>query len=125
MLKNLSYSNIAFALIYYLSYLINSNSFAAIGILFVVAFNGFVLRNIERDLKFGLLHYILAGLNLVFAGFLITWTINITLSSIDHDYFIDSWVYITFSSFFIISMVWQFILFLMNTISSKSFGRSS
>ncbi|TCD03261.1 hypothetical protein EZ437_04630 [Pedobacter psychroterrae] len=110
MLKTLSYINITLALIYYVSYLINSNSFAALGILVIVTYNGFMIRNIERELKFGWLHYGLGVLSLVFAGILITWTVNIVLSSLDHNYFSNSWLYIAISVLFIICILWQLVL---------------
>ncbi len=110
MLKTLSYINITLALIYYVSYLINSNSFAALGILVIVTYNGFVIRNIERELKFGWFHYSLGVLSLVFAGILITWTVNIVLSSLDHNYFSNSWLYIAISVLFIICILWQLVL---------------
>lgn len=110
MLKTLSYINIFLALIYYVSYLISSYSFAVLGILVVVTYNGVVIGSIERDRAFSRWHYGLAILNLLFASFLVIWTVNIIRSSIEHNYFGDSWLYLTISIFFIICIFWQLVL---------------
>ena len=110
MLKTLSYINISLALIYYVSYLINSYSFAALGIWVIVAYNGVVIRSIERELKFGWLHYSLGFLSVVFAGILITWIVNIILSSLAYNYFNNSWLYIAISVIFIFCILWQLVL---------------
>ncbi|MHA4893683.1 hypothetical protein ACXZ1K_02935 [Pedobacter sp. PWIIR3] len=110
MLKTLSYLNIAFAILYFLLYLLNSTSYAMAGILVVIVFNSLVLRNIEQQKAFKLVHFIIGATNVFFAGFLILWVTHVVLSSLRYDYFGNSWLYIMLSISFIICILLHFVL---------------
>jgi len=113
MLKILSYLNIALALIYFFGYLLNSYSWPIAAILLVMVFNGLVLRNVETDRNFTAVHYTLAFFNVIFAGFLTIWVVNILQSSIEHNYFGDSRIYLFIASLFVVSIVFHVALVLM------------
>ncbi|MES2829194.1 MAG: hypothetical protein V4687_13610 [Bacteroidota bacterium] len=110
MLRTLSYVNIAFAILYFLLYLLNSTSYAMAGIFVVIVFNALVLRNIEQQKKFKLVHFIIGSTNLFFAGFLILWVTHIILSSFRYNYFGHSWLYISICIPFILSIAVHFVL---------------
>ncbi len=97
MLRSISFINIALAIVYFLLYLLNSTSYAMIGVFIVIAFSALTIRNAEKDIKPTALHLLLAVMVLLFALFLAIWTYNVVLSSFEHDYFGNSWLYITIS----------------------------
>lgn len=105
MLKILSYLNITLALTYFFGYLLNSYSWPIAAILLVIVFNGLVLRNVENNRNFTAVHYTLAVFNVVFAGFLSIWVVNILRSSIEHNYFGDSRIYLFIASLFVVSII--------------------
>ena len=107
MLKILSYFNIAFALLYFLLYLLNSNSITILAMIVIIAHNVLVLKTVQQDLAFKTWHYALALANLVFAGFLSTWLVNIIRSSLEYHYFANSWLYILISALFISGIILQ------------------
>ena len=107
MLKTLSYLNIVLALVYYVSYLMNSYSLASLGILAVIINSGLVISNIEKGTKLNWLHYCFSALSLIFAGFLITWTVNIVDSSLAYNYFGNSWLYILNAGVFALCLLLQ------------------
>lgn len=119
MLKSLSYLNIAFAIIYFFFYLMNSYSWPIAAVLVVILYNGLVLSNIEKELRFTAIHYVLGAVCVVFAGFLTLWLVNIIRSSIAHDYFQDSWVYISLSSLFIVCILLQYAVVIKKKSSSE------
>lgn len=110
MLRTLSYINIAFAILYFLLYLLNSTSFAMAGIFVVIAFNALVLRNVELQREFKLVHFIIGCTNVFFAGFLVLWVTHVILSSLRYNYFGHSWLYISLCIPFIICIVLHFVL---------------
>ena len=97
MLRSISFINIALAIVYFLLYLLDSTSYAMIGVFIVIAFGAFNIRNIEKDIKPTTIYFILGFLELVFAAFLSVWTYNVILSSLEYDYFGNSWLYIGIS----------------------------
>ncbi len=107
MLKILSYLNIAFALLYFFLYLLNSISPTIFAILLVILHNGLSLRVVQQDLAFRSWHYLLALANLIFAGFLFSWLINIIGASLEYNYFANSWLYILISALFFTSILLQ------------------
>jgi len=107
MLKVFSYLNITLALLYFFLYLLNSNSVTITAILLVIIHNGVVLKSVKENRRFTFWHFVLAMLNLVFAGFLLTWLVNIIRSSLQYDYFANSWLYILISSLLILSILFQ------------------
>lgn len=109
MLRSISFINIALAIVYFLFYLLNSTSYAIIGVFTVIAFSALTIRNAEKDIKPTALHLVLAFLVLLFAFFLAIWTYNIVRSSFEHDYFGNSWLYITISTGLIAGIVIQII----------------
>lgn len=113
MLKILSYLNIAFALLYFLLYLLNSTSPTIIAMLLVILHNGLVLRALKEDLAFKTWHYVLALTNLVFAGFLLNWLIHIISASLEYNYFTNSWLYILISALFFTGILLQLITMLL------------
>ncbi|NRF38586.1 hypothetical protein [Pedobacter foliorum] len=107
MLKSISFINIVLAIVYFLFYLLNSTSYAMIGILIVIAFSALTIRNVEKGLKPTAIYFILGVLMSVFAGFLVVWTYNVILSSFEHDYFGNSWLYIAISICLIAGIIIQ------------------
>jgi hypothetical protein len=112
MVKKLSYLNIAFAIGYFLLYLLNSTSFAMVGILVVIVFNAVVLKHLEKDQPFKSVHFVMGATNIFFAGFMALWLSHIVISSINYPYFGNSWLYIAFTSLFIVSILTHFMLIL-------------
>ncbi|MGY4383459.1 putative neutral ceramidase superfamily lipid hydrolase [Pedobacter sp. UYP24] len=110
MLKILSYLNIAFAILYFLLYLLNSTAYAMAGIAVVIVFNSLVLRNIEQGKSFKLVHFIIGATNVFFAAFLVLWVTHVILSSIRYNYFANTWLYILITIPFVISIGLHFIL---------------
>jgi hypothetical protein len=110
MLKILSYLNIALALAYFFGYLLNSYSWPIAAILLVIVFNGIVLRNIENGQALRPVHYLLAFLNLVFAIFLSIGVFHVLQSSIEHNYFGDSCIYLGLATLFVISIFLHLLL---------------
>lgn len=114
MLKSLSYLNIVFAIIYFVCYLMNSYSWPILAMLLIIVYSGLVLRNLEKEVRFTAVHYVPGTFCLIFAGFLTLWTVNIVRSSITHDYFGDTWMYISITVPFILSIIGQYILLLLS-----------
>ena len=112
MVKKLSYLNIAFAIAYFVLYLLNSTSFAMIGIVVVILFNALVLKHLEKDEPFKSVHFMIGATNIFFAGFMTLWVSHNIISSINYHYFGNTWFYILFTSLFIISILTHFILIL-------------
>ncbi|ACU03192.1 MULTISPECIES: hypothetical protein [Pedobacter] len=110
MLKILSYLNIALALAYFFGYLLNSYSWPIVAILIVIVFNGMVLRHLENEKAFNPVHYVLAFLNMVFAIFLSIWAFHILQSSIEHNYFVDSGIYLGLTTLFVLSIMLHLLL---------------
>lgn len=110
MLKILSYLNIALALSYFLVYLLNSYSWPIVAILLVIFYNGLVLKSLERETGFSLVHYVLGGFSIFFAGFLVLWVVNIVSSAIENQYFDGVWTYSVLTGVFALSIISQFIL---------------
>ncbi|MEJ2883803.1 hypothetical protein [Pedobacter sp. GR22-6] len=113
MLRVLSYLNIGFALLYFILYLLNSVSLTICAILLVIVHNGWVLRAVQQDLKLTAMHYILALTNLVFAGFLMTWLVSIFRSSLEYNYFANTWLYMLISALFVIGILCQLLAMLL------------
>ena len=113
MLKAFSYINIVLALVYYVSYLMNSYSLAAIGILAVMVNSGLAISSIEKGTKLNWLHYCFSALSLIFTGFLITWTVNIVGSSLAYNYFGNTWLYIVVAAVFALCLVLQCVLYVV------------
>ncbi len=107
MLKSLSFINIVLAIVYFLFYLLNSTSYAMIGAFIVIAFSALTIRNTEKGIKPTAIYFILGLSMLVFAVFLTVWTYNVILSSFEHDYFGNSWLYIAISICLIAGMIIQ------------------
>jgi hypothetical protein len=112
MVKKLSYLNIAFAIAYFMLYLLNSTSFAMIGVLVVIVFNAVVLKHLEKDEPFKSVHFVIGATNIFFAGFMALWLSHIVISSINTHYFGNSWLYISITSCFIMSILAHFFLVL-------------
>jgi len=112
MLKKLSYLNIAFAIAYLVLYLLNSTSFAMVGIFVVIIFNAIVLKHLERDEPFKIVHFVIGATNIFFAGFMTLWLSHIIISSINYHYFGNTWLYILITSAFILSIFIHYILML-------------
>jgi hypothetical protein len=112
MLKSLSYVNIVLALVYFVAYLMNSYSWPIPAMLLVIVYNGLVIRNVEKEIRFTAVHYALGAVCLLFAGFLTLWVVNIVRSSIAYNYFNDTWVYILITVPFALSIIMQYVLML-------------
>nr|WP_294876409.1 hypothetical protein [uncultured Pedobacter sp.] len=113
MLRSISFINIVLAIVYFLFYLLNSTSYAMIGVFMVIAFSALTIRNAEKNIKPTTISFILGLLVLVFAGFLVVWTYNIILSSLEYDYFGNSWLYIAISISLITGIITQVITVLI------------
>jgi len=112
MLRSVSFVNIVLAIVYFLFYLLNSTSYAMIGVFVVIAFSALTIWNLERGIKPTAIYFILGFFEVVFAAFLVVWTCNIILSSLEHGYFGNSWLYITISIFLIVGIIIQTITLL-------------
>jgi len=110
MLKITAYLNVALAMAYFILYLLNSNSYTMAGVLVVFISGALVIKSEESETKFSALHYIFGVASIVFAGFLLVWVFNVIKSSIQHQYFNNSWLYILLSVVFILGILLQFIL---------------
>jgi hypothetical protein len=84
-----------------------------IGVFMVIAFSALTIRNAEKNIKPTAISFILGLLVLVFAGFLVVWTYNIILSSLEYDYFGNSWLYIAISISLIAGIITQVITLLI------------
>nr|WP_068886879.1 hypothetical protein [Pedobacter panaciterrae] len=109
MLKTISFINIAVAILYFWLYLLNSTSYAMLGIFVTIAFSTLVIIKTEKELKFKTIDYVLSLPGLVFAGFLSVWVFNVISSSLEHNYFNNSWFYILISTCLVASILVQFI----------------
>jgi hypothetical protein len=85
-----------------------------IGVFMVIAFSALTIRNAEKDIKPTVIHLILGLPVLVFAGFLAIWTYNVIVSSFEHNYFGNSWLYIIVSTCLIAAIIIQSILLLIH-----------
>lgn len=110
MLSRLPYVNIAFAIFYFLFYLLNTWSYAVAGVLLTIVFSFAMLSITDGKLKVSIFAYLTGSLSLLFAVFLMIWAINIFTASVKHGYFADSWFYILFSMLFATAIVSQFVL---------------
>ena len=110
MLKVTAYLNIVLAIAYFLLYLLNSNSYTMAGVLIVFLFGVLVVWSEEKQVKFKALHYIIGAASLVFVRFLLVWVFNVIESSVEHQYFNNTWLYILLTIVFVLSIVLQFIL---------------
>ena len=119
MLKILSYFNIALSIAYFLLYLLNSTSYATLGILAVIAFNAIVLHVVDKGIRFNTLHISIGATNFGFAGFLVLWITHVILSSIKYNYFGNTWLYISISIPFVLGIVIQVILSFIRYIKDK------
>ncbi|RZK83142.1 MAG: hypothetical protein EOO92_00155 [Pedobacter sp.] len=119
MLKILSYINITLAIGYFLLYLLNSLSYAILGILAVVVYNALVIHIIDRQIRFNTLHITIGSTNFGFAGFLILWAINLTISSFTYQYFGNTLLYISLSIPLATGIFIHFILSLIKYIKDK------
>lgn len=107
MLRSISFINIALAILYFLFYLLNSTSYAMIGVFLVISFSALTIRNAEKEIKPSVIYFILGVLVLVFAGFLAVWTYNVVLSSLEYGYFGNSWLYIAISISLLVGIIIQ------------------
>jgi len=110
MLKTLSYLNIAFALAYFISYLMNSFSFAILGIILVIVNSGMVIARAEEARGFSLINYILGGATVVFAAFLGLWAFNIFCAAHANGYLKNVSLYLLLTVSFALSIVIAFLL---------------
>lgn len=110
MLNRLPYFNIAFAVLYFLFYLLNSWSYAIAGVLVTMIYSFLVLGIVEGKTKMVLPAYLTGILSVLFAVFLIVGSIHIFAAAVTQAYFANSWFYILFSFAFAVIIVWQFVL---------------
>lgn len=110
MLKILSYLNIALALTYFVAYLMNSYSFAILGVLLVIVHSAMVIAKLEQGNGFALINYILGGSCLVFAAFLSLWVINVFSAAYVNHYLADVRFYLLLSAPFALSILLAFTL---------------
>ncbi|MES2456077.1 MAG: hypothetical protein V4594_11065 [Bacteroidota bacterium] len=110
MLKTLSYLNIAFALAYFIAYLMNSFSFTMLGVILVIIHSGMVIARAEDERGFSLINYILGGATVVFAAFLGLWAFNIFSAAVANGYLKDVSLYLLLTVPFALSIVVAFLL---------------
>lgn len=110
MLKILSYLNIALALTYFLAYLMNSFSFAILGVLLVIVHSAMIIARVEQGKGFILINYILGGTCLIFAAFLSLWVINVFSAAYVNHYLADVRLYLFLSAPFALSIILAFTL---------------
>lgn len=85
-------------------------------LLLLVIYNGIIIRSIEKDLKIGPWHCIFASPFLILALFMMICGASIIRSSIEYDYFDNSWLYILITVPFAISILWEVILIIGRAI---------
>lgn len=118
MLKIICYTNIAFALIYTVLYLLNSYSFLMLALILLIIYNGVTISIIEKDRTMSVWHAVFGLPFLVLAVFLIIWGLNIIKSSIAYSYFGNSWLYILLTIPFAANIIWQ-LFFILKRIKSN------
>lgn len=105
MLRSLSYFNIFCAVLYFLMFLMEGSYLVILGTLVVVLFNFMVIRTVQQEERFGIIHHLLGVCTLGFAGFLSYGLYHIVQSSYEHHYFGNTWLYISLSSVFVLGML--------------------
>lgn len=101
--------NIAFAVLYFLFYLMNSYSYAICGIFMVILYSAILLRQEASGKAFNRLSDITGIGSCIFAGFLLLWVFNLLKSSLQYDYFQNTWFYMIFTTSFAFSILILFI----------------
>lgn len=107
MLKRLSYLNVFLAMVYLLLFVVGGNFLLIAGICIVIVFNALVIKMIQKEAHFGLIHAVLGGCCLCFWAYLTLGCIHIVQSAIDHQYFANVWSYLLPTGFFLLSILLQ------------------
>jgi len=122
MIRTLSYLNLIFAVLYFLQYLQNGNSFVISGLLAAVVFNWMALRSVENgQFKWTAFHWIIAVLTLCFAVLTGYSAVIILLDAIEYNYYPITSI-LLFGSGLLFSAVILFHLYLclVKSIQKKS-----
>lgn len=109
MIKKLALLNIAFAVLYFLFYLMNSYSYALCGIFMVILYSGVLLKQEASGKGFNRLSDVCGLACVIFAGFLLLWVFNLLRSSLQYNYFQNTWFYMLFTTSFAASILTLFI----------------
>lgn len=107
MLKQLSYLNILLAMSYLLWFVTGGNFLMIAGIGVLVLFNALVIKMIQEDRNFHLLHALLGIGCLCFWAYLTWGCTYIVQSAIAHQYFANVWGYLIPTAFFSIAILLQ------------------
>lgn len=94
MIKTISYINIILSFTYLILYLLNSYSYAMLGIVLEIILCLLIINTINNEKPFQKVHLALSIICFCFAMLLSTWAINIISSSIAYNYFGNSWLYL-------------------------------
>ncbi|MCX2453055.1 hypothetical protein OQX61_17395 [Pedobacter sp. PLR] len=105
MLKRLSYLNILLAMAYLLLFITGDNFLLIAGICIVVAFNALVIKKIQEEGQFSLIHGGLGLCCLCFWAYLTLGCIHIVQSAVDHQYFTNVWGYLLPTGLFLLSIL--------------------
>ncbi len=96
-------------MVYLLLYVTGDNLLFIAGVLILVIFNAFVIKKIQEEGRFNLIH---AGLGLCCLGFwayLTLGCLHIVQSAIEHQYFANVWGYLLPTAFFSLCILLQLI----------------
>ena len=122
MIRTLSYLNLIFAVLYFLAYLQNSNSFVITGLLAVVVFGWMTLRSLEKEqFKWTVLQWIAGIMTFFFAVFTGYSALVVLLGAIEYNYYpVSAVVLISCGLLFALSVLLQLYLSLVKSILKKS-----
>jgi hypothetical protein len=88
MLRTLSYLNLIFAVLYFLSYLLNGNRWVVFGLLIVIIFNWMVLRGMETlQIKWPVLQWLAGAVTLLFASYMGYSAVLLLIDTVSYHYY--------------------------------------
>lgn len=88
MLRTLSYLNLIFAVLYFLTYLLNGNRWVVSGLLIVIVFNWMVLRNMETEqTKWSALQWLAGFVTLLYASYMGYSAVLLLIDTISYHYY--------------------------------------
>ena len=87
MLRTLSYLNLIFAVLYFLTYLLNGNRWVVSGLLIVIVFNWMVLRNMETEqTKWSVLQWAAGFVTLLYASYMGYSAVLLLIDTVSYHY---------------------------------------
>lgn len=122
MIRTLSYLNLIFAVLYFLEYLQNGNSFVISGLLATVIFNWLALRSLETEqFRWTVFQWLTALFTFSFALFTAYGAIVVLLDAMEYHYYPVATIgLIVCGLFFALSILFHLYLSLGKSIRKKS-----